>query len=365
VQFTVEPGDSTSAVAQRLQQQGLIRNAQLFRLWARYKHLDTGIEPGAYDLKASMTMDAIIKKLQNGTPDQIVAHVLDGWRVTQYPDAFKSLTNFNKENFLKIVKTGKLNDGTLLSKSFWYVLPLQKNAVYALEGYLYPDTYFFDTKATEEDVVKRMLTTLGEHLCPGPASNPDAYLADQTQCEANAVKVGPNKDTNVFTAMKKAYFTTSDAQALYDTLIISSLTAREIRLYSDAQGVTNVYWTRFAGLTHHFDIVGGAFNMGSDPSAQYARDTDHQPTDGKWWKDLGDAAINVDPGSLYNTEAPGHEGLPPGPIANPLWDEIAAAASPTKTDKVYFYGDACGHIHYFATLGEQNAAAPGLDAVKC
>ncbi|HZC76972.1 MAG TPA: hypothetical protein VE258_04450, partial [Ktedonobacterales bacterium] len=46
VQFTVEPGDSTAAVAQRLQQQGLIRNAQLFRLWARYKHLDTGIEPG-------------------------------------------------------------------------------------------------------------------------------------------------------------------------------------------------------------------------------------------------------------------------------------------------------------------------------
>src|SRR5262249_49912030 len=189
-------------------------------------------------------------------------------------------------------KTGKLNDGTLLSKSYWYALPLQRNAVNALEGYLYPDTYFFDPQATEEDVVKRMLTTLGERLCPGPADHPDAYLADEAQCVANAVKIGPNKDTNIFTAMQRAYFITDSRYALYDTLIISSLTAREIRLYSDAQGVSNVYWTRYAGLTHHFDIVGGAYNMGSDPSAQYARDSDHPPTDGKWWKDLGDSAAN-------------------------------------------------------------------------
>ena len=37
VNFQVQSGDTTASVAQRLQDDGLIRNALLFRAWARYK----------------------------------------------------------------------------------------------------------------------------------------------------------------------------------------------------------------------------------------------------------------------------------------------------------------------------------------
>src|SRR6516165_8244404 len=70
VHFKVDKGDTTTAVANRLQQAGLIRNALLFRAYARYKKLDTGIEPGVYELTPTMTMNDIIVKLQTGTPDQ-------------------------------------------------------------------------------------------------------------------------------------------------------------------------------------------------------------------------------------------------------------------------------------------------------
>src|SRR5262249_29210513 len=63
VHFVVNPGDSTAAVADNLQKAGLIRNAQLFRLWARYRHKDSSIEPGVYDLQPNMTMDKILSAL--------------------------------------------------------------------------------------------------------------------------------------------------------------------------------------------------------------------------------------------------------------------------------------------------------------
>src|SRR5215472_3638621 len=69
VHFKVVKGDTTASVSDRLQKDGLIRNALLFRLYARYKKLDTGIEQGVYLLRPDMSMDTIINDLQQGRPD--------------------------------------------------------------------------------------------------------------------------------------------------------------------------------------------------------------------------------------------------------------------------------------------------------
>lgn len=367
VDFTVKAGDTTNSVAQRLQDEGLIRNALAFRLYARLKKLDRGIEPGVYKLSPSMQMSAIIGKLQVGQPDEIIVTVPDSLRVTQYADNITGLKNFNATNFLSIVKSGKWMDGTQVSATYWFVLPQQKNAAYALEGYLYPDTYYFDTSADETAVIKRMIGTLGEHLCPGPTGNPDAqgeYYLDHTQCRAHAatVNVG-NTPTNIFDAMDKAYFigktdATSDATALYDTLIIASLTTREILNYSDAPGVAGVYWTRYAALYHHIPNAGEVANMGSDPSAEYARDTDTPPKDGKWWADIvGMAGKDLDPGSPYNTDVLTNPNLPPGPIAAANWQVTVTAASPVQSQYFYFVSDHCGNIHYAKTGTDFDAIA--------
>jgi cell division protein YceG involved in septum cleavage len=42
--FTVEPGESVGQIALRLQREGLIRDAELFRLYLRYAKLDSGVE---------------------------------------------------------------------------------------------------------------------------------------------------------------------------------------------------------------------------------------------------------------------------------------------------------------------------------
>ncbi len=354
VHFKVVSGDTTQSVANRLQQTGLIRNALLFRLYARYKKLDTGIEPGVYDLSPTMTMDTIITALQRGKPDEIEVTIPDGWRVAQFPAKLTALSKFNSANFLKIATTGNLNDGTPLSSKYWYVLPKGKNVPYALEGYLFPDTYDFDVNATEEDVVARMLDTLGEKLCPATSGLPTQYIHDPAQCKAHAATVtSSGKQVNIFTAMESTYFTNNDAQALYDTLTMASIVEREVANQpDDIPGVTGVYYNRYLVSQGKLASDVGTL-MQADPTTQYARDTDSPPTaDGKWWQPLADKGDKIDPQSAYNTYT--QPGLPPGPISAPLWLTITSAAAPPPSPYFYFLNDKCGKTHYAKTNDEFN-----------
>lgn len=356
VPFEVVSGDTTASVAQHLQDDGLIRNAVLFRLWARYRHLDKGIEPGVYELSANMTMDAILHKIQQGQPDEQIVKILDGLRVKQFPAHMSNLHNFNAQNFMKVVQTGQFIDGTQVSATYWYVLPKQKNVAFALEGYLYPDTYYFSTDATEKDVIVRMLNALGEHLCPGPdAAHMDQYILDQAQCKAHAATVG-STNVSVFTAMEKAYHTNNDAQALYQALTIASFTTREILSYKDAPGVAAVYYNRYAyDRAWRPDDAGTAGFMGCDPCAQYARDTDQPPQDGHYWGQLNGQASQIDCQSPYNTESGCAKGLTPGPIAASTWVVIEAGIAPVNSPNFYFVSDKCGAIHYWTNANDFNA----------
>src|SRR5579885_1476606 len=81
VRFVVNDGDTTTDVANNLAKAGLIRNADVFKLYTKYKKLDKSIQQGVYNLKASMTMDQIIAALQKGQPDEQLITVPPGLRV--------------------------------------------------------------------------------------------------------------------------------------------------------------------------------------------------------------------------------------------------------------------------------------------
>ncbi len=353
IHFIVNSGDTTAVVAEHLQQDGLIRNALVFRLYARFKHLDQGIEPGVYLLNPSMSMSSILVALQVGKPDEQLAGVPDGLRLTQYPPYFTSLPNFSATDFNKIAKTGILPDGTKLWEKYWFVEPPQQHVVDALEGYLYPDHNYYDNNDDATAVVEKMIEEMGSQFCPGPASNPTQYIDTLADCKGHPAMIGT---TSIFTTMENAYHTKNDTQAIYDTLILASFAAREISHYSDAAGVVSVYHNRYLYAAGYSTNDGGTAGiLGSDPSAEYARDSDTPPTNGQWWAPLADAGTNVDPRNDYNTDSPTHKGLPPGPIANPVSAEILAAAAPKSSPYFYFVSDKCGKIFYFTDDNDFNA----------
>jgi UPF0755 protein len=370
VRFQVLDGDTTAAVATRLQAQGLIRNATVFRQLARYRKLDTKLEPGVYTLSPGMTMDAIIQSLLVGQPDEQLIAIPPGHRVTEYPAYFTALPKFNAKTFIQSATTGVLPDGAKLSDAFWYLPAKAPKAAFALEGYLFPDTYYFNTGDTDSAVIKRLLSAIGEQLCPGPDdAHRDAYLHDQAQCKAHAVQVGPSK-TSVFVEMEKHFGTSDDVQALYQTLTLASIVVREAgKNAEDIPGVANVYYNRYALKDHGYMTPQGdtIVSLDADPTAQYARDTDSPPADGKWWAVLADAAKNVDPGNPYNTANPDNKGLPPGPIAAPRWDDIRyiATAGEPASPYYYFFHDPCGHAHYAKTNAEQSTNINMFGNIKC
>jgi UPF0755 protein len=64
--------------------------------------------------------------------------------------------------------------------------------------------------------------------------------------------------------------------------------------------------------------------------------------------------INVDPDNAYSTYV--HEGLPPGPIANPGAKSIEAVMSPALTHYFFFVAKGGGRHTFSETLGGHNAA---------
>jgi UPF0755 protein len=363
VQFQVMTGDTTNSVAQRLQDDGLIRNALVFRLWARYKHLDRGIEQGVYLLSPSMSMDQIIAQLQQATPDEIAITIPDGYRATQYPQFFTQLNKFDANQFLTIVKTGIEPDGTKLWQKYWYVEQPSPKVFDALEGYLYPAGYYFYPNATATDVIEKLLDQFGMELCPGPTSTPKAYIYDSKLCRQNAQTINGK---NIFDLMRAAYpDTKTDTDALHDALIISSLAAREIKAYKDVPGVAAVYHNRYLhNLDQNKYPSDTGLTFGSDPSVEYARDNEHPPTDGgKWWAALNDSGNNIAKTNPYNLYT--QPGMPPGPIANPYWDEIKAGIAPANSPYWYFVSNKCGTILYAKDLAGFSQIESQMNGGNC
>jgi UPF0755 protein len=361
VNFEVKSGDTTNTVAQHLQDDGLIRNALLFRAWARYKKLDRGIEQGVYQLNPGMTMDSIIQKLQVGKPDELIVVIPEGLRATQYPAYFQALPSFNATDFLKMAQTGIEPDGTKLWTKYWFIKQPSSKTAYALEGYLYPAGYYFYNSDDAKTVVEKLLTQFGEELCPGPTSQPAAYLSDAAKCRQNAVHINGK---NVFDLMRAAYpDAKDDVTALNDALVISSFAIREIKKPADLAGVASVYHNRYLNIeTQGTADVG--YKMGSDPSVEYARDTDKAPADGKWWAVLSGSGNDISPKNPYNTYT--QAGMPPGPIANPDWTEIEGGAAPQSSPNFYFASDKCGAIYYAKTLNDFNSnVVPKMNTGNC
>jgi len=293
ITIVIRSGETTLQIANDLQSSGLIRNAYAFRLWARIRGLDAHLQAGAYDhLNTHMTIDEIINQLLIGQPDRLAVAVPDGLRIEQFAARFASvgLVKFNEQDFLKYTEhPDKFPDAAKY--------PILKSIPhgYSMEGLLYPDTYLVPADGNARDVVNMMLTEFT-----------NAIQQNQLDVIAHAHKL-----------------------TTYQMIILASLIQREVASYDDAPGVASVYWNRI--FKPNNETVGF---LNSDPSVEYARDTQKPPQ--KYWQDLQGGGKDIAAKSLWNTYT--HTGFPPTPICSPSLLSMKAAAAPPNTDYYYFLG---------------------------
>src|SRR5437764_8802535 len=308
IPIQIHKGESAAQIADDLQAKGLIRNALAFRLWARIKGLDAQLQAGGYNhLNTSMTISDIIDQLQTASPDVFYVTIPEGYRIEQIARVFAGagLVKFNEQDFLKYTN----HPDQFPDAAKYPVLKLIPPG-HSMEGLLFPATYDMPVNATAQDAVNRMLTAFN----------------DNVQKYDLAARARANKRNE------------------YQMVILASLIQREIVNNGDAPGVAGVYWNRLMNDVPN-DTAG---YLGSDPSVQYARDSQNPPS--QYWLPLQDAGKNVATNSPWNTYL--NQGLPPTPICSPGLVTLQAAASPTMSGYFYFLSTKTGTIVYAKTYPE-------------
>ena len=298
IRFTISLGDLPADVAASLEKQGLVKSADLFLNLVKYEKVGTKIQAGEYVLRKTMTMDEIVDAIQHGLAKMITVTIRPGWRAEEIADylATLGLKNYNKDQFLKLVREGKFDYAFLKDRP--------KTASASLEGFLFPESYNVPYDITNDALITLMLDTFGQRV------------TDKMRQESAASKM-----------------------TFYEVLTLASIVEREAVVPAERPIIASVFMNRLKKK----------MMLQADSTAQYA--LGYQAAAKQWWKSpmsLDDLSKGDSP---YNTYL--HTGLPPGPICNPGFASIIAVLEPAQTDYLYFYAKGDGTHAFSKTYEEQ------------
>lgn len=304
VPFTIAIGESAVSISSRLLEQGVINDADVFRLFLRYNGLDASLEAGDYELRRNMNMREVAETLQKANFEEVTITIPEGWRAEQVAEMLTKDNIMDGATFLAVVRQGTGVEHPLLA---------DRPAGSSFEGYLFPDTYRLPVKAKPEDLIRRMLDN----------------MASKIPADAVALAAG------------RGY-------SFYQILTLASIVEREAVIPAERPTIASVYLNRLAQGMY----------LQADPTVQYAMG--YQTDSGQWWKTPVLLEEYSQVNSPYNTYL--NPGLPPGPISNPGASAINATLQPEQTNYLFFMGCGGEGAHLFAVdfaTHEQNVAACG------
>ena len=300
IEVEIPTGTSSSKIGEILQEKGLIRSKNVFKLYLKLNKVNN-IKASTYLLNQSMSLEKIVKELQNGSdynPNRVILTFKEGVRITDYAKLIEKKTNNSYDDVINTINDEKyLNE--LISK-YWFLTDkiLDKDIYYSLEGYLAPETYYFDNKnVTVKEIIDRMLKQeekVLEKYKDKISGDPHYYITMASIVELE----GTNTDNR--------------------------------------KSIVGVFENRLASK----------MNLGSDVTTYYGLQV-------AMTSDLTSeqfASVNG-----YNTRSSTMMGkMPIGPICNPGIEAIDASVNHENSDYYYFVADKHGKVYYSKTLDEHN-----------
>lgn len=295
IELRVLKGTNLGQVSRELKNSRVVPSSKIFTLYMRIRGADRAIKPGLYEFDPQLPPTGVANKLIRG---DIVAEKIvipEGRTAKQVAQLLEMHSITSADNFIREVHNPNLATELGIPST-------------SCEGYLYPDTYFFEKNSNPDDIIRQMVASFRK-------------------------------------AIEKIMGTGSDqlpAEALYQKVILASIVEREYRLPEDAPMIASVFLNRLAKK----------MPLQSCATIVYVL-TDHLGKPHPSIVYYNDLKIK-DP---YNTYI--HKGLPPGPISNPGEVSLRAAIMPAATDYLYFRLDEFGSgKHRFSrTLEEHNDIA--------
>jgi UPF0755 protein len=272
--FHIKDNSSLGQITDNLYNQHLIKSEVLFKSLVIIFSGQRGIKAGDYLFNSKESVIQIAWRLVRGqegfTP--IKATIPEGFDVRQISIVLgKNIPTFSTSTFMA------------------EALPF--------EGYLFPDTYFFNQQTTPDGAVQAMRN-----------------LFDK--------KISTVQD-DILTSNK----------ATSSIVIMASILEREATSSDDRRIIAGILWKR----------LDDKMPLQVDAALVYILNKD------------GTKLTSADFATIspYNTYK--NLGLPPTPIGNPGLSAIKDAINPTATDYWYYISDSKGNIHYAKTYDEQIA----------
>ena len=160
VVFEITSGQSLNRVSANLEEAGLIRSKTVFKYYCDFAGMGQKIQTGTYQLRRDMTMTDIAEQLTSGDGNPLVRNItlIPGESVEDFAAKLvKNGTLESPDRFLELCKSGQA------FRDYYYIADVLAGGnagsrKYALEGYLAPNTYEVYTNATEEDIIRKLLS---------------------------------------------------------------------------------------------------------------------------------------------------------------------------------------------------------------
>lgn len=287
--IVITDGMTASELAAELEAKGVLKHKLGFLIMGKVYNYDTQIHPGIFYLTPDMRISTIWNAILFGNNELIVRITIpEGFTVEQIADLLEQKNLVKSAEFKKIAKNFAPYD---------YMKPATENpdTKYAVEGFLFPDTYEISKESSAEDILKLMINNFNKKFTP-----------------------------------EKRKLAESRNISIYQVVTLASIVEKEAKLAQDRPIIAQVFFSRL-----QIDMP-----LQSDATIQYASD-----------KHIDDFTIaHTKMETPYNTYL--HYGLTPGPICNPGIDSIDAVLNPATTDYLYFVADKDGTNHFSKTYAE-------------
>ena len=282
----IKSGDSFNKITSKLMTAGIINKVKPFKMLARIFSYDIRVMAGEYILYPAMSPLSVLEKLARGNVLLHKVTIPEGYNLKQIAEVVSIKFSISEEEFLS-----KTTDPEILQQ-----IGLESNS---LEGYLFPDTYFFPKTAS----CQLIITTMYKHF----------QMNFSKEWEKRA------EELNLTT---------------HEVVTLASIIEKETGQASERPIISSVFHNR----------LNKKMRLESDPTVIYGiKDYDGNIT-----------KKHLKTKTPYNTYV--IKGLPPGPIANPGIKSIEAALYPSKSKFLYFVSKKDG-THYFSENLKQHTEA--------
>lgn len=301
-------------IAETLHENGIIEMPWLFKTYINMKDEAEGFLDGEYTVNSTMSYSNIITLLKTVRQytNTVTVMIPEGYNAQQIGQLLEENLVCRADDFEKYYRS------KLEKYAFEEQITVTENRFYALEGYLFPDTYEF---YVIDDL-------------------PDKPSMDTSQYAKQAAEKMYSNFQNKIT--KKMYARAKELGMTFDEVVtLASIIQKEGTNEENMANISSVFHNRLENMYEYPHLQ-------SDTTDNYIEDVIRPNIPSS------SLALYENVITAYDTYT--CEGLPAGPICSPGLEAINAALYPAETDYYYFLSSSDGVFYYASTVEkhEQN-----------